>query len=121
MQLIRSATIALAAILILGPFSLQAAPLAAIPDRVSQRDLRNYASALLKVQEIRKIADRSWKSASPAERASLKAQSQSAIYEALARYGFTEASFNQISAAVERTPALRRRVRDLVMRESLDL
>lgn len=121
MQLIRSVAIALAAILTISPSSVRAAPLATIPDRVSQRDLRNYASALLKVQEIRKIADRRWQSASLAERTSLKAQSQRAIYEALARYGFTESSFNQISAAVERTPALRRRVRDLVMRESLDL
>lgn len=121
MQLLRSAVISLAAFLALSPDALWAAPPAPTPDRVSQRDLRNYASALLKVLEIRRIAGRAWKAAGPAEQASLKAQSQRAIYEVLARYGFTEASFNQISAAVERTPALRRRVRDLVMRESLDL
>ncbi|WP_084690953.1 DUF4168 domain-containing protein [Sphingomonas sp. SRS2] len=121
MQRLRTRVLATAALLSLAPAAALAAPPATVPDKVSQRDLRNYASALVKVLEIRRIADHAWKAAGPAERASLKAQSQRAIYEALARYSFTEASFNQISAAVERTPALRRRVRDLVMRESLDL
>ncbi|KRB82903.1 hypothetical protein ASE00_12940 [Sphingomonas sp. Root710] len=111
----------MAALLAFGSAASGAAPVTPLPDHVFQRDIRNYASTLVKVLEIRQVADRAWKTAGPTERAGLKVQSQRAIYEVLARHGFTPASFNQISAAIERTPDLRRRVRDLVMRESLDL
>jgi hypothetical protein len=97
------------------PGSAQPGPAATF----SQREIHDYASALFKVLTVKRTAELRWKTASPAERAELRKQAQAAIEAVLARYGFTEASFNQLSGAIEHQPALRRQVRQMVMREGL--
>ena len=97
------------------------APITELPvsDAYSAREIRDYASALFEVLTLRRIADLRWRSASRAERPFLRRQASAAISAILSRHGFSSDGFNRMSAAVERQPALRREVRQLVMREGL--
>lgn len=86
---------------------------------IAQGDIRQYASALFQILSIRKIADQHWQSATLAQRPVLRRQASAAIATVLARHGLSPSRFNEITAAVESQPALRRQVRQHVMRESL--
>lgn len=86
---------------------------------IAQSEIRQYASALFQIMSIHKIADQRWQRAEPAERPVLRRQASAAISAILDRHGLSQSRFNQITAAVERQPALRRDVRQRVMREGL--
>lgn len=83
---------------------------------IAQSEIRQYASALFQIMSIHKIADQRWQRAEPAERPVLRRQASAAISAILDRHGLSQSRFNQITAAVERQPALRRDVRQRVMR-----
>lgn len=86
---------------------------------IAQSDLRHYASALLQIVSAKRIADRQWQKAPVADRPALRLQASAAIAAILARYELSPSRFNQITAVVERHPALRNQVRQRVMREGL--
>ncbi|WP_162248248.1 MULTISPECIES: DUF4168 domain-containing protein [unclassified Sphingomonas] len=85
----------------------------------SQRDIHQYASALFEILAVRRVADGRLKAAPAAERPLIQRQAQTAMTTILAKHGLDEASFNRITAEVQRRPALRRDVRQQVMREGV--
>lgn len=96
------------------------APIPPLSDaNYSAREIRDYASALVKVLSVGRIADLRWHFASATERLILQRQATAAVTAVLRRYGFTALGFSEMSAAVERQPALRRQVHHLVTREGL--
>ena len=119
----RQASIAAFTLIVAGwglgwPIAASAQP-ASAPASYSQRQIHDYASALFKVLTVKRMAEAQVKTAAPAERQLIEQQAQAAIDTILARHGLNDDSFNRLSAAIERQPALRRQVRQLVMEERL--
>lgn len=88
----------------------------AVPHRLTQRQKESYALALDKILTIRRAAEQNGRGLQPLDRSALQRASRAAAIKTLKRYGLTVSTFNNLTTIIEGDAALKREIREKIMR-----